>query len=329
MKHKVVGLLFAIIISFSVLPNTALAVELDDPEFEAYLDEIGWEKEAYTEHLESKDWSLEEHFWSVDELGIPLTEESIQPVLDEFSLTREELNALLIEFGDIMEGQDVLDSEYLVFEEDLVYSIDYYINGMVEIDEENLKELLETYQFESEEELESFLKENEDTIDNYDYIGDLDLAIDMYLNPWEGTVIDDTSLQGILESYEFGSKEELDAFLEEHDDSIENYEYIEDLDVMIDMYLNPWEGTAIDDANLQETLDSYGFASKDDLETFLTEYDDSVENYEYIEDLDVAVDMYQNNDILLSEDLSVVGMNDYNIVYILLLLEVVYSLWVN
>jgi LPXTG-site transpeptidase (sortase) family protein len=65
--------------------------------------------------------------------------------------------------------------------------------------------------------------------------------------------------------------------------------------------LNGWEGTPIDDNNLQQLLEEYGFDSEEALEQFLNENNDTIENYEYIEDLEFAVDFYVNSDEYLDE----------------------------
>jgi processed acidic surface protein len=124
MKH-LVTLLLALSLSFGILPVSAFAIEQNDQEFEAYLKEIGWEKQDFIDFIESKEWYLED-FESVDELGMPLTEDGVQSVLKDFDLSREELNDLLVEWGDIEEGQDVLDSPYFLFNEDLETSVDFY-----------------------------------------------------------------------------------------------------------------------------------------------------------------------------------------------------------
>lgn len=170
-----------LVIGFSFIPTKAFALESDDPELDVFLEEIGWEKQDYIDYLESKEWGLE-YFDSVDELGTPLSEEGVQQVLVDFDLTREELNELLVEYGDIEEGQDVLDGTYIIFNEELSEYVDFYLNGWVgtPIDDNNLNELLESYGFESKEELEEFLNSFDDSIENYEYIEDLELAIDIY-----------------------------------------------------------------------------------------------------------------------------------------------------
>ncbi|RDW19672.1 processed acidic surface protein [Oceanobacillus chungangensis] len=194
MKH-LVSLLLVVVISFGVSPVLTFAIESKEPEFEVFLQEIGWNKQDYIDYLESKDWYLE-YFDSVDELGTPLTEKSIQPVLDEFNLSREELNVLLIENGDIEEGQDVLDGTFIIFEEELPEFIDFYLNGWegTPIDNENLQQLLEDYGFDSNKALEQFLNQNGDSIENYEFIEDLELAIDYYM-------YGDENLDGIFDLF--------------------------------------------------------------------------------------------------------------------------------
>lgn len=182
MKH-LATLLLALSLSIGILPVSAFAIEQNDPEFEAYLKEIGWEKQDFIDFIENKEWYLEE-FESVDELGMPITEEGVQSVLEDFDLNREELNELLVEWGDIEEGQDVLDSPYFLFNEDLETSVDFYLNGWegTPIDDENLQQLLEEYNLESIEALEELLKENDDSLESYEYIEDLQWAVDFYIN---------------------------------------------------------------------------------------------------------------------------------------------------
>ncbi|MDR7072408.1 processed acidic surface protein [Fictibacillus barbaricus] len=175
-------LILVISLSFGALPMSAFAIEPNDQKFEAFVKKIGWEKQDYIDYLTSKEWTLDD-FESVDELGTPLTEESILPVLAKYELTRAELNALLVENGDIEKGQDVLDSWY-TFSEELDSSVDFYLNDMegTPINAENLQQLLEDYDFQSKEALEKFLNDNDDSIDNYEFIEDLDLTVDYYKN---------------------------------------------------------------------------------------------------------------------------------------------------
>ena len=180
---RLLCLFTAILLALSLQPATSFAMDSNDADFEAFLEEIGWEKQDYIDYLESKDWDLE-YFEFVDELGTPLTEESIEPILTDYDLTREELNELLVEYGDIEEGQDVLDSEYLIFSEEVYEYVGYYLGGEfgTPINDENLQELVEKYGFASFDELEEYLQQFDESIDHYEFIEDLDLTVDYYMN---------------------------------------------------------------------------------------------------------------------------------------------------
>jgi processed acidic surface protein len=180
---QLVSVFMALVIGFGVLPVMTYAIEPNEPEFGTFLKDIGWNKQDYIDYMESKEWYLEDVV-SIDDLGTPLSEESVGLVLEEFDLSREELNELLVEYGDIEEGQDVLEGTWIIFSEDLHEYVDFYLNGWegTPIDEENLQKLLTDYGFVSKEALEKLLNENDDSIENYEYIEDLELSVDYYVN---------------------------------------------------------------------------------------------------------------------------------------------------
>lgn len=180
---RLLCLLTAILLALSLQPVASFAMESNDKDFEAYIAEIGWEKQDYLDYLKSKDWSMSD-FESVDELGTPLTDESIKPIMTDYDLTREELNELLVEYGDIEEGQDVLDDEYDIFAEHLYETVGYYLEDDygTPITDENLQQLLDDYGFASKAELEEYLQQFDESIDYYDYIEDLDYTVDYYIN---------------------------------------------------------------------------------------------------------------------------------------------------
>lgn len=180
---KLISLLLSISLCLAIFPNATFAIEKDDKELEEFLQVIGWSKQDYLNYLKEKDYTLDD-FYSVDELGTPLSEEFIQQLLKNYDLTREELNDLLIENGDIEENQDVLNGEYLIFNEDLDYYVDAYLNEFVgtPIDEDTLKELLTKYDFTSIHELEEFLNQYDDSLEYYEYVEDLGYMLDYYIN---------------------------------------------------------------------------------------------------------------------------------------------------
>ncbi|MCP2033460.1 processed acidic surface protein [Planomicrobium sp. HSC-17F08] len=175
-------LVLAAVLAFSVFPSFVFAIESDSKELDAFLKEINWEKQDYLDYLESKNYSWED-FDAVDELGTPLTEAAIPPVLKEYKLTRAELNALLEENGDIEKGQDVLDSEWLLFAEELHEYVGFYLSENTEtpLTDETLQQVIDAYEFESREDLESFLNEYDDSINNYKTVEALEEAIDNYI----------------------------------------------------------------------------------------------------------------------------------------------------
>jgi processed acidic surface protein len=234
---KVVTFLLAITISLGILPLSAFAINANDKEYKAFLQEIGWNSKDFVAYLDSKEWALRD-FDSVDELGTPLSEKGVQAVLKEFDISRDRLNELLVEYGNIEEGQDVLDGTYIIFEEELFEEVDFMIG--TPIDDINLQKLLSDYDLKSIEELDALLKENDDSRDNYEYIEHLEWSVDYYINgdDWEGTLINDENLQQLLRDYNLASLAELDALLKENDDARENYEYIEDLEGAVDFYIN-------------------------------------------------------------------------------------------
>lgn len=180
---QLVSVLLALVIGFGVLPVMTYAIEPNEPEFETFLKGIGWNKQDYIDYMDMKEWYLED-VESIDDLGTPLSEESIGLVLEEFDLSREELNELLVEYGDIEEGQDVLEGTWIIFSEDLHEYVDFYLNGWegTPIDTENLQKLLTDYGLDSKEALDTLLNENDDSIENYEYIEDLELSVDYYVN---------------------------------------------------------------------------------------------------------------------------------------------------
>jgi processed acidic surface protein len=181
---RLLSMLVAVALLLTVLPVSTFALDANDASFNKFLKGIGWDKQDYLDYLESKDWSLD-YFDYIEDLGTPLSDDSVTKVLQQYDLTRNELNQLLIDFGDIEDGQDVLDSEWIIFEEQLMEDVGFYLSDDWDwgtpITEENLQELLNEYGFANKEELESFLNKFGDSIEDYEYIEDLDWIIYWYM----------------------------------------------------------------------------------------------------------------------------------------------------
>ncbi|ANU13869.1 hypothetical protein B481_1147 [Planococcus halocryophilus Or1] len=178
---RLVGFLVVLGFVLGTLPLSAFAIKSDEAEFNAFLVEINWDKQDYLDYLESKDWSLDE-FETIDELGTPLTEKGIQLLTEKLNLTRTELNELLYEYGDLEYGEDVLDGVYLIFIEDVEYFSEFYLDDYTgtPIDALNLQELMDDFGFASEKELEDFLQGYSDSLENYDFIEELEDSLLFY-----------------------------------------------------------------------------------------------------------------------------------------------------
>src|SRR5690606_11418405 len=60
----------------------------------------------------------------------------------------------------------------------------------------------------------------------------------------------------------------------------------------VGFYLSENTETPLTDETLQQVIDAYEFESREDLESFLNEYDDSINNYKTVEALEEALDNY-------------------------------------
>ncbi|MGM0897904.1 MAG: processed acidic surface protein [Bacillota bacterium] len=182
----VLTIITSLLLTVTIGTIPAFAIPEDDRDFNRFLAGIGWEKPDYIAYLDSKDWALEE-FDSVDELGTPLSEIEVAAIMETYGLTRAELNSLLAEFGDLNEGEDVLDGNFYIFAEDLDVAVDFYLNyqeDLTPITEANLALLLEDFGFSSKAELEEFLNLFDDSIANYEFIEELESAVIFYQEDW-------------------------------------------------------------------------------------------------------------------------------------------------
>lgn len=235
MKRLLV-LLMAVLLVVSALPVSTFAIAKDDPEFEKFLAEINWSKKNYINYLLSKDWVLDD-FDDVSELGTPLSEEGVETVMADFELTREELNELLVEFGDIEDGEDVLDGTYLIFNEELYFFTEYYLSeDFSMIDEDG-------------EEFEAFLKGINWTKEDYlAYLDSKDWGLEYFTDVSElGTPLSEEGVQKVLTDFDL-TREELNALLveygdiEEDQDVLDSHMYIifnEDLYFYVEWYVSP------------------------------------------------------------------------------------------
>jgi hypothetical protein len=212
---KLLVLLMAVLLVVSALPASTFAIAKDDPEFEKFLEEINWSKKSYINYLMEKNWSLDD-FGDVSELGTPLSEEGVQTVMEDFELTREELNELLVEFGDIEEGEDVLDGTYLIFNEELYFFTEYYLTadfGMIDEDGEEFAAFLESINWTKEDYLA--------------YLDSKDWGLEYFSDVSElGTPLSEEGVQKVMKDFDL-TREELNALLVEYGDIEEGQDVLD------------------------------------------------------------------------------------------------------
>ncbi|MFC3212340.1 processed acidic surface protein [Planomicrobium okeanokoites] len=296
---KLLVLLMAVLLVVSALPASTFAIAKDDPEFEKFLEEINWSKKSYINYLMEKNWSLDD-FGDVSELGTPLSEEGVQTVMEDFELTREELNELLVEFGDIEEGEDVLDGTYLIFNEELYFFTEYYLTadfGMIDEDGEEFTAFLESINWTKEDYLA--------------YLDSKDWGLEYFSDVSElGTPLSEEGVQKVMKDFDL-TREELNALLveygdiEEGQDVLDSNMYIifnEDLYFYVEWYLDDENYIDLNDLDIftevgltEEELDrlfEHFITLNFEDETFLDQLDallqrlDAVPYFESADDLD-------------------------------------------
>jgi processed acidic surface protein len=177
---RLLSVLLAIALSVGLIPFTAFAqINSEEQEFQNYLQEISMSEGEFLTYLEeTHDYTLAD-FDSVAELkeylGVLLDENNLQEILDDFEITKQELEDLLAENGTSLDDY--------VFFDDLYFEVInlLYAEELTPINDESIKQLLEDYEFESKEELEKFLNNYDDSIENYEYIEDLEFAVLGYI----------------------------------------------------------------------------------------------------------------------------------------------------
>ena len=142
----------------------------DAKEFKVYFDDYFYEHDL-------------DSLSSVEELktvlGERLNEENVQEIVIDYGFNdREELMDTLMEFDEIVEGETI--EETFIYVNALKGVLTYYVDELTPVTDENLNELLKEYEL-TLDELKQLLANNDDSLDNYKYIEDLDAAVYHYL----------------------------------------------------------------------------------------------------------------------------------------------------
>ncbi|MFB7637578.1 processed acidic surface protein [Peribacillus butanolivorans] len=133
------------------------ATMINQDELKAYLTEIRMTQVELEDYLAYYDLTLDE-LESVaelrDTLGPTVTPKTLQNLLNEYEMTEEELTDLLIEYGELEEGESIIDTFHFI------YDIEDLINLEMDYDEEDMLDLMDGLFTEiglTDEELERFM----------------------------------------------------------------------------------------------------------------------------------------------------------------------------
>lgn len=177
----------ALLLCLNFMPKVSVAAP-NVNELKTYLASIGMTEKELNDHLEYYYDESIQSFSSIDELkdliGEPLNEQILQEIVEFYSFKDEaDLKAFLVENGEMDEAETIYDVYH--FTNALDEAISFYMG--TPITDENLKDLLGDYEM-TYDELIQLLEENGDSLDNYEFIEDLEDAILTYSGDMFGDV---------------------------------------------------------------------------------------------------------------------------------------------
>ncbi|MFJ7308558.1 processed acidic surface protein [Peribacillus frigoritolerans] len=140
------------------------ATKIDQDELNAYLSEVRMTQEELEEYLSYYELTLNE-LESAEELrdtlGPTVTPETLQNLLKEYEMTEAELTELLMEYGELEEGDSIIDTFYFIYDiEDIIDLEMDYDEEEMEYDEEEISDLMDGLFTEiglTDEELDRFM----------------------------------------------------------------------------------------------------------------------------------------------------------------------------
>ncbi|GGP14322.1 processed acidic surface protein [Oceanobacillus neutriphilus] len=153
--------------------------------------------------------------------------------------------------------------------------------------------------------LESFLESIDWELEDYeDYLADFDLGLDDFDDPaYLGTPLTDEGLEEIYDTYDL-TYDELNDLLYEEEGLLEEdeefpdsiwYMFIEDIEFSLDLIMND-PLTALDEdlseENLEAVAEEYDFGSIEELEELFNLYEDSINNYTTLFEIENAAEIY-------------------------------------
>ncbi|PAK42477.1 processed acidic surface protein [Peribacillus simplex] len=140
------------------------ATKINQDELNAYLSEVRMTQEELEEYLSYYDLTLNE-LKSAEELretlGPAVTPETLQNLLKQYEMTEAELTELLMEYGELEEGDSIIDTFHFIYDiEDIIDLEMDYDEEEMEYDEEEISDLMDGLFTEiglADEELDRFM----------------------------------------------------------------------------------------------------------------------------------------------------------------------------
>ncbi|WP_258832421.1 processed acidic surface protein [Peribacillus frigoritolerans] len=140
------------------------ATKINQDELNAYLSEVRMTQEELEEYLSYYDLTLYE-LKSAEELretlGPAVTPETLQNLLKQYEMTEAELTELLMEYGELEEGDSIIDTFHFIYDiEDIIDLEMDYDEEEMEYDEEEISDLMDGLFTEiglADEELDRFM----------------------------------------------------------------------------------------------------------------------------------------------------------------------------
>ncbi|WML46832.1 processed acidic surface protein [Neobacillus sp. PS3-34] len=198
--NKIHKILLAAVLLLGLFPITSSAAALAPADLAAFLEETSWNEKDLDTYLQYfYDMSINDFDTIADlkeTLGEPITEENLQQLMKDYEFANEQdLVSFLVENGEMEKGDNV--RNVFRYIDALDSTVGYYKEDSgTPITDENLKTLLGDHHL-TMKELTDLLAKNDDSLENYKTIEDLDLALTLYESGKEA--LDLVSKLGITE----------------------------------------------------------------------------------------------------------------------------------
>ncbi|NMD69770.1 processed acidic surface protein [Bacillus sp. DNRA2] len=271
-------ILLSFVLLLGVSPSISFAMSPQD--LSDFLEREGLTEVQLTDLL-SNYWELTPNDFETSEdlealLGERITDENLQQLLEINNIVDEtELTSLLVKNQKLEEGADLRTT--FVYISALENTISFM--SIIPKTDENLQQLLDTYGL-TIDELNQIFNLNNDSLDNYEFIEDIEMVLINY-----GVPITEHTLDTLLNNFGL-SLEQLNQIFSDNNDSLNNYDNIDDLVTKLLEY-----GIPITDQNFQDLLNDFEI-TQDQFEALMLKYDDAKENYQTIDELYMTVFMY-------------------------------------